>query len=54
MGLLQRKSKERLGLKNGGSQKVIKLDELERYIGDGWEFVTNLNGDKAIIRLPSH
>ena len=37
----------------GSSQKVIRLDELERYIGDGWEFVTNLNGDKAIVRLPS-
>jgi hypothetical protein len=38
----------------GSSLKLIKLDELESYIGEGWEFVTNLNSDKAIIRLPSH
>ena len=52
--LIARKQLEKLGLSNGNRQKVVKLDELERYIGDGWEFVTNLNGDKAIVRLPSH
>jgi integrase len=52
--LIARKQLEKLGLSNGNRQKVIKLDELESYIGDGWEFVTNLNGDKAIVRLPSH
>ena len=49
--LVKKKSMEMLGL-NGNTQKVIRMEELEKYIMDGWEFVKELNSSKAIIRLP--
>ena len=38
---------------NGGSQKVIPISEVEHYINDGWEFVTHIPPDKAIIKFPN-
>jgi integrase len=51
---LQKKIKEKLGMKilNGNTQKVIPLGEVESYIMKGFEFVSALPGDKAIIKLP--
>ena len=38
---------------NGGSQKVISVDEVEKYIGEGWEYVSTLPGGKAIVKFPN-
>jgi len=38
---------------NGGSQKVILMSEVEDFINEGWEFVTQLPPDKAIIKFPN-
>jgi len=38
---------------NGGSQKVIPISDVEVFINDGWEFVTQIPPDKAIIKFPS-
>jgi len=51
--LIKRKSMASLGL-NGNHQKVVPMAEVEEWVEQrGWDFVTSLPGDKAIIRLPS-
>ncbi len=37
---------------NGNTQRVIALDEVEKYLGEGWEYVDTLPNEKAIVRLP--
>ena len=37
--------------KNGSKQKVVSENELGRYLDDGWEFVTSLSNDRAIVRV---
>jgi hypothetical protein len=37
---------------NGAKQKVVPVGEVEIYIKDGWEFVSALPGDKAVLKLP--
>lgn len=37
---------------NRNNQKVVPADSLEEWISQGWEFVTTLPKEKAIIRLP--
>jgi hypothetical protein len=37
---------------NGARQKVIRLDDLEGYIAQGWEFVAQLPNERAIVKLP--
>jgi len=49
--LVQKKSMQALGL-NNGRQKIIPKNELRSYILDGWEFVTNLSENEAIVALP--
>lgn len=39
------------GKTNGMRQKVASLEELDKYLEQGWEFVTMLPNNKAIIRL---
>ena len=36
---------------NGGNQKVVDMDEVEKYISEGWKFVSSLPPNKAIIKL---
>jgi len=36
---------------NGGNQKVVGMDEVEKYISEGWKFVSSLPPNKAIIKL---
>ncbi|BAB59819.1 TVG0678044 [Thermoplasma volcanium GSS1] len=40
-------------LNNGNSQKVIPFKDVEKYIEQGWEYVRDFPGNKAIVRLPS-
>lgn len=49
--LMQEKSKRNLGL-NGNSQRVVPITEVKEWITQGWEYVTNLPTDEAVIRLP--
>ncbi len=51
--LMKRKSMQALGL-NGNTQKVVKLSEVKQWIMQGWEYVTTLPPDEAIIRLPKY
>ncbi len=36
----------------GSRQKVISLNWIEAYVNEGFDFVTSIPGDKAIVRLP--
>ncbi len=40
-------------LNNGNSQKVIPFKDVETYIEQGWEYVRDFPGSKAIVKLPS-
>lgn len=37
---------------NNNAQKVISMDDIREYLEEGWEFVTTLPNDKAIVRFP--
>jgi len=37
---------------NGARQRVIPIEEVERYIAEGWEYVDTLPNNKAIMRIP--
>ena len=37
---------------NGNRQKVVLQKEIEEYLRQGWEFVSVIDRDKAVIRLP--
>jgi hypothetical protein len=39
--------------KNGSRQKVIPTSEVERYLDDGWEYVTSLSHEQAIVKSQS-
>jgi hypothetical protein len=51
--LIKQKSMQALGL-NGNHQKVVPMNEVRNYIMQGWEYVTTLPTNEAIIRLPAH
>lgn len=38
---------------NGARQKIVPIEEIEKYIEKGWEFVAALPNGKAVIRLPA-
>ena len=37
---------------NGKRQKVIRLNEVEKYLGEGWEYVKDLPKNRAIVKMP--
>jgi uncharacterized membrane protein YqiK len=37
---------------NGATQRVVALDEVEKYVAQGWEFVAALPNGKAVLKLP--
>lgn len=37
---------------NGAKQKVVGVNDVEKFIGEGWEFVSPLGNDRAILRIP--
>lgn len=51
--LIKQKQMQRLGL-NGNHQKIVEMGEVENWVVQGWDFVTPLPDNKAIIKLPSH
>jgi len=38
---------------NGAKQKVVAVEEVEKHLAQGWEFVAALPNGKAILKLPS-
>jgi len=38
---------------NGSKQRVIHLNQVEKYLTEGWEYVDRLPANKAIVRLPA-
>jgi hypothetical protein len=54
--VIYQKCRERLLgvlVNNGSKQRVISLNQVEKYLLDGWEYVDRLSGNKAIVRLPA-
>ena len=51
--LIQRKSMQALGLNGNSRQKVVPMSNVKDWILQGWEFVTTLPTNEAVIRLPS-
>lgn len=39
-------------LKNGARQKIIPSHAIEAYLSEGFEFISSIPGDKAIVKLP--
>lgn len=37
---------------NGANQKIISVDEVERFLSGGWDFVATLPDDRIVVRLP--
>jgi len=37
---------------NGSRQRVVTLSEIERYLAEGWEYVTSIPNERAIVRIP--
>jgi hypothetical protein len=37
---------------NGSRQKVIPIQEVRSYIGQGFEYVASLPNDEAIVKIP--
>ncbi len=36
---------------NGNNQRVVGVEDVEEFIGKGWDFVAKLTDEKAIIKL---
>jgi integrase len=50
--LIREKQMRALGL-NGNHQKIVAMNELEDLVAQGWDFVTALPDNKAVVKLPS-
>ncbi len=50
--LVKQRQMQSLGL-NGNHQKVVQMNEVKDYISQGWDFVTPLPDNEAIVRLPA-
>ena len=37
---------------NGNRQRVIPLPDVEKYLGEGWEYVTALPNERAVVKMP--
>jgi len=37
---------------NGNRQCVIPLTDVEKYLGEGWEYVTALPNERAVVKMP--
>jgi hypothetical protein len=42
-----------LALNNGNKQKIVKVEELDSLLTQGFEFLSMVNGDRAIVKVPS-
>ena len=37
---------------NGSRQKVVAITDVERWLAEGWEYVTSIPNDRAIVKMP--
>jgi hypothetical protein len=37
---------------NGANQRIISVEEVERFLSGGWDFVATLPDDRIVVRLP--
>ncbi len=37
---------------NGANQRIIGVEEVERFLSRGWDFVATLPDDRIVVRLP--
>jgi len=51
--LIKKKSMEALGLSGNSRQRIVPLNEVRNWILQGWEYVTVLPTNEAIIKLPT-
>ena len=51
--LIKKKSMEALGLSGNSRQRIVPLNEVRNWILQGWEYVTMLPTNEAIIKLPT-
>jgi hypothetical protein len=51
--LLRQKAANLFGLSGKSRQKIIPMDQVSQAVGEGWEFVTQLPNEQAVVRLPS-
>jgi hypothetical protein len=38
---------------NGAKQTIVAVEEVEKCLGQGWEYVATLPNGKAILKIPS-
>jgi hypothetical protein len=50
--IVRKKSMEALGLNGNSKRRVVPLREVKNWIVEGWEFVTALPTEEAVMRLP--
>jgi integrase len=50
--LIQKKSMQALGLNGNSKQKIVPMNELKQWVTQGWEYVSSLPTNEAIIKLP--
>jgi hypothetical protein len=53
---VQRLIKEKLFatvMNNGQRQKLVPSGEVDRWMGEGWEWIGNLPDGRSVLRLPS-
>jgi len=48
------REKSKLNMNNGHPQKIIPINELRKYIEEGWEYIGDLGDKEAIVRLPGN
>jgi hypothetical protein len=51
--LIQKKSMKALGLNGNTKQKVVPVTDVKNWIVQGWEFVSKLPTEEAVVRLPT-
>jgi hypothetical protein len=51
--LIQKKSMKALGLNGNTKQKVVPMTDVKNWIVQGWEFVSKLPTEEAVVRLPT-
>jgi hypothetical protein len=50
--LVKQKQMQSLGL-SGNHQKIVAMNEIENWVNQGWDFVSEIPDGRAIMRLPS-
>ncbi len=52
--LVKNESLQLLGLNWNSKQKIVPVNEVKNRVTQGWEYVTTLSTNEAIIKLPTN